>query len=505
MSNNKTSNPNLTKKPTPKESGGKFKRFLWPYGIMIAMVAVIAGLMIYLAILTYSPERSAGTGQPETAATQSEAPLAQAGRDASPTQAPEEDATVAVANGVPIFQKTFMDMLTMSQSQRLSSGIGDEGEEPSMDLKLEVLNSLVTMAVAVKEAYDLGFGPSELEVESAINQMVGEYGSREAFENALPAFGTDMETLRKQVADNLALRAWRDTAFIKDSLATDEEIENFYQEHLDQATHGEQVRAVRIMLPVPLTSGQEDPQSKAVVKARAEAIYQEALAGANFDELVERYMDPSTRAVSQSGQMGWVSRGALDFSELENALFSLAPGEVAPPVEDQFSFHIVKVLETRPAGVMPLEELKPEIMEYLLSVKTEQLFLQALRNIRENAEVTVLDKDLAAAWPEFMAKLTAQPLPGPAPAATGPTEPPVGPQSTNAPEVSQDNAPTPLPEGSPASPSDGVPEAKSGGDHAGGDQADKSLVEGDSTKSDSTDGPVTLGAPGPEPAQPKAD
>jgi hypothetical protein len=395
---------------------------------MLAMLAVIVALVVYLAVQTYSAKDDPGQAKTDQAAgaqtnqtAGGTAGGAPGGADVSDPAAGASEAPVATANGLPISRKNFTDMLTMSQNQRLSSGQGTEGEEPSMDLKLEVLNSLVTMAVAVQEAYDLGFGPSELEVESAINQMVGEYGSREAFENALPAFGTDMATLRKQVTDNLAIRAWRDTAFIKDALASEEEIKKFYDEHLEEATHDDQVRAVRIMLPVPLTSGQEDPQSKAAVKARADAIYQEALAGANFDELVERYMDPTTRAASQGGQMGWVSRGSLDFSALEKVLFSTEPGQVAPPVEDQFSYHIVKVLETRPAGVMAYEELMPEIKEYLLTVKTEELFLEALRAKRESAEIVVLDPAMAEAWPAFLAKLNAPPTPTPpAPEAEAP-------------------------------------------------------------------------------------
>jgi hypothetical protein len=305
-----------------------------------------------------------------------------------------------------------MDMLAMSQSQRVANGQSEEGAEPDMDLKLEVLNSLITMSVAVQEAYRLGFGPSELEIESAINQMVGEHGSREAFEKALPAFGTDIAALRAQVTDNLALRSWRDTAFIKEALATDEEIRAFYDEHIEETTHGEQVRAVRIMLPIPLTSGKEDPQAKEMVKARAEAIYQEALAGANFDVLVERNMDPAARSATQGGQMGWVSRGSLDYNELEETLFSLKPGEVGPPVESQFSYHVVKVLEARPAGVIPFEELRPEILEYLMTVKTESLFLEALRKERANANVEILDPVLAQAWPAFAERIKNQPLPG---------------------------------------------------------------------------------------------
>jgi parvulin-like peptidyl-prolyl isomerase len=416
MSNKNSVKINVTKTPDPKASESKARKFLWPYGVMIALVVVVAALLIYLAIQTYSPIQTIkelqGDQAPSTAGSGGNSATGPgSGSATDPATGAAADEMIATANGVPISKRNFIDMLTMSQNQRLSSGQIEAGEEPSMDLKLEVLNSLITMSIAVSAAYDLGYGPSELEVESAINQMVGEYGSREAFENALPAFGTDMATLRKQVADNLAVRAWRDTAFIKDALATDEELRKFYDEHLQEATHDDQVRAVRIMLPVPLTSGQEDPQAKAVVKAKADAIYQEALAGANFDELVERYMDPTIRSATQGGQMGWVTKGSLNFSELEKVLFSLAPGEVSEPVEDQFSYHIVKVIETRPAGVMSLEELKPEVMEYLLSVKSEELFLKALLERRQTAEVTIADPDIAEAWPAFMARISARPLP----------------------------------------------------------------------------------------------
>jgi peptidyl-prolyl cis-trans isomerase C len=393
------SNKNLSKneKTGPKAGSGKISRYLWPYGAVIFLICAIIAVLVYLAIQTYSPEKT----QKETAPSQ----VAAKGTDQVP------DTPVAIANGHPISKRNYEEMLAMSQSQQPNAGEGQENE-PSMDLKLELLNSLVTMSVAVQEAYNLGFGPSELEVESAINQMVGEYGTREAFENALPAFGTNLETLRKQVADNLALRSWRDTAFIKQALATEEEAKAFYDEHITEATHDEQVRAVRIMLPVPLTSGQEDSQAKERVKAKADAIYQEALAGVNFDELVERNMDPATRAAVQGGQMGWVSRGDLGFDELEEVLFSLEPGQVGGPVESQFSYHIVKVIEKRPAGVISFEELRPEILEYLLSVKTERLFLESLRELRNKAKVEVLDKDMAAAWPAFQEKLNSQTLPG---------------------------------------------------------------------------------------------
>jgi peptidyl-prolyl cis-trans isomerase C len=392
-SSKKTLAKNDAKKTDSQVRTSKLTKFLWPYGAVIIVVGVIITILVYLAIQTYSPNQ-----------TQEKSPSSEVVQEDE--QIP--DTPVASANGLPISRNRFAEMLNMRNSMQPTTAEEDLENEPSMDLKLEILNSMVTMTVAIQAAYDLGYGPSDLEIESAINQMIGEYGTREAFEKTLPSMGTDLATFRKQVADNLALRAWRDTAFIKQALATDEEVKAFYDQHIDEFTHDEQVRAVRIMIPVPLTSGQEDLKGKESVKARAEAIYQEALAGANFDELAERNMDPISRATSQGSQMGWVSRGSLDFDELEEVLFSLEPGEIGGPVESQFSYHIVKVMEKRPAGVIPFEELKPHILEYLLTVKTEQLFVEALKNLRNKAKVEIFDPEMAAAWPAFQQKLSAQ-------------------------------------------------------------------------------------------------
>ncbi|MDR1310085.1 MAG: peptidyl-prolyl cis-trans isomerase [Deltaproteobacteria bacterium] len=395
--------PNPTqKKDAASRPEGRKGLTLWPRGALIALGALIAVALVALAVQTYGPGDAPAPERP--------APPSAAipgGAEAL------DDTPVALVNGQPILRREYDEMLRIGQAQQGAAAEDGQPGEPPMDMRLEILNSLATMEVAVQEARLLGFSPSELEVESAINQMVGDYGSRDAFEKALPAFGTDLATVRRQVTNNLALRAWRDTGFFKEALATDEEARAFYDEHIEEARHPEQVRAVQIMIPVPLNGGQEDPQAKASVKARAEAIYREAAAGANFEELVDRNMDQATRAATSGGQMGWVGRGSLDFDELEEVLFGLEPGQVGGPVESQFSYHIVKAIERRPAGTMTFEELRPEILEYLLTANTERLFLAALGNLRKAASVEVLDPAMAEAWPAFREKLDSQIPPQP--------------------------------------------------------------------------------------------
>ncbi|MDR1296713.1 MAG: peptidyl-prolyl cis-trans isomerase [Deltaproteobacteria bacterium] len=410
MSSNNSQNPRgPALNAAPDKASGKS-------GIPASLVLkIVVALCAVLAVAYFAVLKDSGTRDPGTTASES-------GPGALPAPPPPPegvDEPIATVNGRPVSRKNYNEMLGMSQSQQALSGQeGGEAEtEPSMDLRLGVLDSLISLNLAIQKAYELGFGPGKEEIDDGIGEVMGNYGNPDEIENVLKTFGTDIETVRAQVADSLAIRSWRDTAFIKEALATDEEARAFYDANMEEARHPEQVRAIQIMLPVPLNNGQEDSQARERVRARAEAIYKEALDGANFEELMERNMDQTTRAAIGSGQMGWINRGESGFNELEEVIFNLKPGEIGGPVESQFSYHIVKVVERRDAGVMSFEELKSDIMEYLLAVKTDQLFLKTISDYRQEAKVEIFDEAMAAEWPAYLEKqktLAAAPRDAPA-------------------------------------------------------------------------------------------
>lgn len=69
------------------------------------------------------------------------------------------------------------------------------------------------------------------------------------------------------------------------------------------------------------------------------------LAGENFNDVAKRYsMDPSV--ARNSGELGFFRRGDLA-PEFEATALSLEPGEISMPVETDFGFHIIQLLERR--------------------------------------------------------------------------------------------------------------------------------------------------------------
>jgi parvulin-like peptidyl-prolyl isomerase len=95
--------------------------------------------------------------------------------------------------------------------------------------------------------------------------------------------------------------------------------------------------------------------------------------GGDFTELVTTYsQDASTRA--SGGDLGWFPRGVLTVPEVEDAAFSLQPGETSPVVQSRLGYHIVQTLERDPARA-----LSPSALAVLRRQAVDQWLAQLMQ------------------------------------------------------------------------------------------------------------------------------
>lgn len=81
------------------------------------------------------------------------------------------------------------------------------------------------------------------------------------------------------------------------------------------------------------------------IKNQLIEIRQNLLDGASFATMAQRYsMDPSVRA--NQGELGFFRRGDLA-PEFEATALGLEPGEISMPIETDFGFHIIQLVERR--------------------------------------------------------------------------------------------------------------------------------------------------------------
>ena len=100
----------------------------------------------------------------------------------------------------------------------------------------------------------------------------------------------------------------------------------------------------------------------------AQALIEQLEGGADFAALAQEHsIGPSG---PNGGQLGWFTAGMM-VPSFEEAVFALEVGEVSPPVETQFGWHVVILNDTRDQAPPALEEVQDQLIEGLRQARVE--------------------------------------------------------------------------------------------------------------------------------------
>jgi peptidyl-prolyl cis-trans isomerase D len=135
------------------------------------------------------------------------------------------------------------------------------------------------------------------------------------------------------------------------------DVERAYNDRIDQYSTPEQVRASHILFK---TEGKDE----ASVRARAEAVLAKARAGADFAQLAREYSEDESNA-KLGGDLDYFARGRM-VPEFDQAVFAMQPGSTSDLVRTQYGFHIIRLVDKRPASTKPLDAVRAQITEQLL-------------------------------------------------------------------------------------------------------------------------------------------
>lgn len=120
-------------------------------------------------------------------------------------------------------------------------------------------------------------------------------------------------------------------------------------------------------------------------REQAEQLLTQLKNGADFEKLArEKSNDPGSAA--KGGDLGFFTVGRM-VKPFEDAAFALKkPGELSGVVESQFGFHILQLVETRPAAAQNFDEVKDELKNEVLVKLTQDARLAEGRRILEQAQ-----------------------------------------------------------------------------------------------------------------------
>ena len=96
-------------------------------------------------------------------------------------------------------------------------------------------------------------------------------------------------------------------------------------------------------------------------KGKAEALLESLKGGADF-EAVAKAQSEDKGSGARGGDLGLFARGRM-VKPFEDVAFALqTPGQLSDVVETQFGFHVIQLLEKKPAGPRSFEEVKAALL-----------------------------------------------------------------------------------------------------------------------------------------------
>lgn len=194
-----------------------------------------------------------------------------------------------------------------------------------------------------------------------------------------------MEAKEKHVDDDPAVqrrqeyygeKALRDVYWVQlmQDKVTDEAIEAWYQKNIVSAPAEREAHARHILVES---------------EEQAEKIAAEIKDGKNFGEAAAEHAREG--ASPDDSDLGWFRREEM-VPEISEVVFSMKPGEVSGPVQTQFGWHVIQLVEFRDLPKPTIEEAHEEIVRKIARDEGQKL----MEKLRSDAKIEIIGAESAA-------------------------------------------------------------------------------------------------------------
>lgn len=252
------------------------------------------------------------------------------------------------------------------------------GQNPKARLnRCDVLRQLVIEKVLLAKAEIDSVVVSDDEVNANLDRRLQYFITTYGRESIEEQFGKSVEEfrdeLRSDIRDQLTAQQMQQT-ITKDVKVTPSEVRTFFKKIPEDSLpfYSTEVTVGQIVKLPTVSKDQKDITRKKLLEIRERII-----SGESFAELAEEYSEDPGSAI-KGGELGFMERGQL-VPQYEATALKMQPGEISQPVESEFGFHLIQLIERRGNRYNSRHILlKPNSSD--LDIKNAEIFLDSLRN-----------------------------------------------------------------------------------------------------------------------------
>ncbi len=249
----------------------------------------------------------------------------------------------------------------------------------------QMLDQIVAMKLLSQEAIAKKVPLPDTEVDGRVNQVKSQFPDEAAFTAALAQRQMTPDKLRSEIKQQMQAMKLVEMEIVPTVTVTEADCNDFYAKNPDKFQEPEAVHVSHILIRVPENA---DEAAKKKARTEAQTVLAQLKKGGDFAALAKQHsQDPGSAA--NGGDLGFVAKGQTT-PAFDEAAFKLKAGQLSGLVESPFGFHIIKMVAHRDARVVPLQEVKPQVEQFLKNQKTQEKTAAYVEKLKSKAKVQIL-------------------------------------------------------------------------------------------------------------------
>ena len=280
----------------------------------------------------------------------------------------------ATVNGVPIKLSELGPLVDADLKKYRKYGIRRQDDDLLKAMQKQTLEKLITVELLYQEARKAKIENLDQRITERLNKIKEQNAGHSDMDEA---------SVRERLAKQILIEEYLVKNKLKDAEPPESDVKAYYDEHKDSFEQKESVRTRHILASV---AADASPNEKAAAREKIAEARKLILEGKPFDEIAIKYSDCSS--ASGGGELGYQERGYMP-KAFDEVAFSLETGKLSDIIETEFGFHILEVLDHKPAGIQPYEEVKDFISKYLKIQHSKKAMNAHISALRTKAKVDI--------------------------------------------------------------------------------------------------------------------
>lgn len=280
------------------------------------------------------------------------------------------DKILATVNGEPVTLSELERLLQPVYKQYEQIYKGDELEQYKADARDQLLEQLIENKLILQKAKKDGIEIKESAMEEELADIRDKFGSMDDFKAALEKEGMTLEQYKKDLAEQLTIKAMIERELVNKAKVRPEEIESYYN-----GSKGEFIRPELVRLGHILIKGDRKDREQLI-----QDIYKQLTEGKDFSQLAEKYSDAE--------DLGFIPVDQLK-PELKELVESLKVGEYSKIIKTDIGWHIIRIVDKKPPETITLSAAWDDIENKIFMKKLNREHKKWVEILRQKAHIEV--------------------------------------------------------------------------------------------------------------------